>query len=810
MKLAVAAAAMVASASACKEQQEGVIIGSGYISVQNKGSVGDCCDYCEATSNCAAYTYATDTKQCFLKDNIQKQKDETNRVSGLSSTHAPLWNACTQENTTSLPFCNTNLSMDDRIKDLITRFEDEEIGSLLTARQSIAIPRLGIPAYYWGTNAIHGIQNTQCVGNLCPTAFPAPVSLASSFNMSIVKDMGKVIGTELRAYYHSQNHDSLDTWSPTINVNRDPRWGRNVESPSEDPHVCGEYGVAYTEGLQNGEDPSVMPATVTLKHWAAYSLENFNGSTRYDFNAIVSEYDLTNTYFVAWEQLVKEAKAKGVMCSYNALNGKATCGNRNLTNVLTGWGFEGYITSDSDSCACIKNNHHFCNTSAEAAAICLKSGTDIDSGNTYKDNVMDALDQKLITRDDLNAALSHTFRTRFEMGMFDPNVTNPYRKIPLSAIGAPDHVAKSLHAARQSVTLLKNDGKLLPFAKGKKVAVIGTSANSTSDILGNYNGPLCPGGGSNCVPTLYDMISKVSGGVTTLNTEGSGKWTSSAIAEAVTAAKAADYVVLVASNAADGGGEGHDRYYTHLETTQYNLAKAILAAKGNQNVLLLLINGGIISIDDLVAAPAIIEGFMPGVTGAQAVAESIFGDNNPSGKMPVTMYHSTYINEVDFKNMSMETGPGRSYRYYKGTPIFKFGYGLSYTDFSLKFSSASQQSEEITVTDTTPGSVACSVTNTGRVAGAEVVFAYMNGTDGSEIKRLWGFQKVFLQPGETKQVEFSLPASKMSTIDRDGVRRQVDAKRGIILSRGHGEELFTTAHYTTSDPRVTFKIDKWW
>ena len=392
--------------------------------------------------------------------------------------------------------------------------------------------------------------------------------------------------------------------------------------------------------------------------------------------------------------------------------------------------------------------------------------------------------------------------------MFDPNVSNPYRKIPVTAIGAADHVAKSLHAARQSVTLLKNDGKLLPFTKGKKVAVIGTSANSTEDILGNYNGPLCPSGNSDCVPTLYDMISKVSGGVTTLNTEGSGKWDSAAINKAVAAAKDADYVVLVASNAADGGGEGHDRYYTHLETTQYNLAKAVLAAKGNKNVLLLLINGGIISIDDLVESQSIIEAFMPGVTGAQAVAETIFGDNNPSGKMPVTLYHSTYINEVDFKNMSMEAGPGRSYRYYKGTPIFKFGYGLSYTTFDLKFGDS--QPSVVSVTDSTPGSVACTVTNSGDVAGAEVVFAYMNGTDGSEIKRLWGFQKVFLQPGETKQVEFSLPASKMSTITRDGTRRQVDSTRGIIVSRGHGDELFTTAQYTTSDPRVTFKMDKWW
>ena len=235
--------------------------------------------------------------------------------------------ACTPgTNGATLKFCDDALSMDERLNDLVSRVSLNETAGQLTARESPQLDRLGLPAYYWGTNAIHGVQNVECL-NLtggCPTSFPAPCSMAASFNMSLVRDMGNVIGRELRAYYNARQHNSLDTWSPTININRDPRWGRNVESPGEDPLLNGLYGTAYTQGLQQYTGiEKVVQAVVTLKHWLAYSIEGsqlHRGCGRHNIDVAVSAYDLAHTYMPPFEQTVKQGKALGIMCSYNAVN----------------------------------------------------------------------------------------------------------------------------------------------------------------------------------------------------------------------------------------------------------------------------------------------------------------------------------------------------------------------------------------------------------------------------------------------------------------------------------------------------------
>eukprot|EP01064_Diplonema_japonicum_P009910 TRINITY_DN17324_c0_g1_i1.p1 TRINITY_DN17324_c0_g1~~TRINITY_DN17324_c0_g1_i1.p1 ORF type:complete len:807 (+),score=213.88 TRINITY_DN17324_c0_g1_i1:31-2421(+) len=790
----------VAALAVCTYETD-VIIGTGFIKLLNSTSSGDCCNKCAADISCVAFTFDTTNGNCFLKDNMGAKTNATDRVSGLSGNKG-LWNACMQANSTAYPFCDTKLSLDARLNDLVSRVQLSESGFQLTARESPAIDRLGLPSYYWGTNAIHGVQDVTCVGNLCPTAFPSPVSMASAFNTSIVKDMGQVIGTELRAYFNSQNHNSLNTWSPTININRDPRWGRNVESPGEDPLVCGSFGSAYLEGLQYGEDDTIMKATVTIKHWVAYSVENFNGVTRHNFDANVSAYDFTNTYLPAFSQVIGNG-AKGVMCSYNMVNGRPTCGNPALTDILKGWGFDGYITSDTDSCADIWQTHHYAPDQAHATAVCLKSGTDIDSGNTYNEGIPKAMSQGLITQEDVNKALYDSYRSRFQMGMFDANVTSPYKQIPLEKIGCAEHQALSLETSRQSQVLLKNNG-LLPLAKGKTVAVIGTSSNTAEDILGNYNGPLCPSGGFGCIPTIYDMVKKVGGGATTVLDQKS--WSSSLINQAVEAAKAADYVVLVASNALDGGGEGHDRYTIALEATQKSMCDAVLQVAADKTVLL-LINGGIIAIDDLKnTSKAILESFMPGATGAQAVAETIFGDNVPGGKMPVTMYHSSYINEVNFLNMSMEAGPGRSYRYYKGTPLYPFGYGLSYTTFDLQW--VAQPTPAVLTSKDAVSMMTCKVMNTGSVAGAEVVFLYTSAP--GENRRLVAWEKVHLAPGQSSEITFKVPATALYTVTSQGVQNLETTSRTLTLSRGHGTEITASLAVQVPFPQVLFAFEPWW
>jgi len=639
------------------QTRSGVILGYGNdISSSKVASQGDCCNKCNEAAECATWTFHTDgSDECWLHRVGNTTEQRSNVISGYRDGPAPPsspWHACTGPKADTFKYCDTSLSLEARLDDLISRISLLDAGAQLTARESPQLPAIELPAYYWGTNAIHGLQNLACLKDgKCPTSFPAPCSLSASFNDTIVQSMGHVLGVELRAYFNAEAWDSLDTWSPTINLNRDPRWGRNVESPGEDPLVCGRYGTAYSLGLQDGLDPTVRMATVTLKHWIAYSIESYNGVTRHNVDVNVSAYDLANSYFPAWEKTVKEGGARGVMCSYNMLNGKPTCGNPELTAILrSDWGFKGYITSDSDSCSDIYKSHKFEPTIELATRDCLESGTDIDSGSTYKNGIESAVSQKIVNQSFVNQALRNSYRMRFEMGLFDPKIPNKYRDIKTDVVGSIPHQELSLHAARQGMVLLKNDGKTLPFSTGKNIAVIGQAVNDTASYTGNYDGPLCPHGGASCFPTIFEQVrDQNTGGVTTMSNSVKD------VAGATKNVKEADLCVLVIDNAKDGGGEGHDRHTISLSDEQLVLANAVLAV--GKPTVLVMINGGMISLDKLAeSAPAILEAFMPGVHGAEAIADTIFGRNNPGGKLPVTMYPSDYIDKVDFLSMDMNNG----------------------------------------------------------------------------------------------------------------------------------------------------------
>jgi len=303
--------------------------------------------------------------------------------------------------------------------------------------------------------------------------------------MSVIKDMGSVIGVELRSLWLQgvgENVPShlpaigLDCWSPNININRDPRWGRNQEVPGEDPYLTSQYGIAYTKGLQEGSDPRYLQGVSTLKHWAAYSVENYEGVTRFEFNAVVSPYDLTNTYFVAWKAAVTEGNAMGVMCSYNALNGIPTCADKFLNDTLRGtFGFKGYVTSDSGAIGCMVSGHHYVPNDVQAAAVSITAGTDINSGNVYLNDLTNALQQKLITEQDIDNALYNAFKIRFLLGLFDPIENQPYWHVPPTAVNTEQSQALNLLSTHQSMVLLQNHGNILPFKKRKECSCIGPS-----------------------------------------------------------------------------------------------------------------------------------------------------------------------------------------------------------------------------------------------------------------------------------------------------------------------------------------------
>lgn len=770
---------------------------------------------CDANSTCTWCKCAALPSGCFEKVNAKKLPagvyicDSSQGDDGAVTTgYNNFGYACAGAGADKFKFCDTKLSLDERLDDLVPRINNSVAGQQLTARESAELPGIGLPSYYWGTNAIHGLQNVECLkSGQCPTSFPAPCGLAASWNLSNVEEMGRVLGVELRAYLNTGAHNSLDTWSPTVNLNRDPRWGRNVESPGEDPLINGLYGTAYSKGVQYGSDDNYMQTVMTLKHWVAYSVESYDNVTRHTFNAKVSAFDLADSYFPAFKASIQNGGALGVMCSYNELNGKPTCGNPELTKTLReDWGFEGYITSDSDACGDIYRSHGYEPNGTLATRDCLAGGTDIDSGKTYVDYLSASVEDGTTDRKLVDAALRNTYRMRMKMGLFDPNVTSSLREIPESVVGSSENQVKSLVAARQTMVLLKNEKNTLPFAKGKSLAVMGRAVSDGKSILGNYVGPICKDKRFDCFDTLCEGFTKAnSGGKTACYDDVND------IDGAAKAAKDAETVVLVIDNAYNGGGEGHDRYNISLEDHQQAYANAVVAAAAaaGRPLVLVMINGGAISIDTLKGtAPAILEAWMPGVHGAQAVAETVFGDSNPGGKMPVTMYPSNYVDQVDFFDMSMTAGPGRSYRYYKGEPLFSFGFGLSYTTFSMK------------VTKNTTSEIEVEVTNTGKVAGSEVVQGYMApparapaGPGTAAVRgKLFGFERVELGPGETKTVKLKADDQAFSHVGADGHRRLYPGEHTITISRGHNDDIQLVVDRTTDVPEkvVIERFRKWW
>ena len=529
------------------------------------------------------------------------------------------------------------------------------------------------------------------------------------------------------------------------------------------------------------------------------------------------------------------------------VNGKPTCANPDLTKTLReDWKFNGYITSDTDACGDIASSHHYAKDGEHATADCLAGGTDINSGGTYAKYLAKSIAAKVTPDADARAALRNAYKIRMRLGLFDPKVPNANRGIKTDVIGSAEHKAASLLASYQSMTLLKNDAAVLPLKPGGKLAVIGSSVDAIADTMGNYNGDnICPrksGGAAAGVAVKTDCLTSIwkalnasnaaAGGASTLVTYATKKWTSSAIAEAVAAAKAADAVVLAASNANDEGGEGHDRSSIALEASQLAMCKAVLAATAGTStkVALLLINGAIIGLDELRdGASAILEAFLPGVYGAKAVADTIWGAYNPGGKLPVTMYFSNYTELVNFDDMSMQAGPGRTYRYLpEDFPVvYPFGYGLSYTTFDLKWNppQPTAHATHVAVSGGTGAAAATDysvvVTNTGKIPGDEVVLAYLKPQARSfetlpvgtpvETKRLFGFQRVHLEPGASTTLTFSVGTRQLQMVDIDGHAALHSGKFSVVFSRGHGAELSApiTVH-APHGPVRTKTFRRWW
>mmetsp|Transcript_19050 Transcript_19050/g.44658 ORF Transcript_19050/g.44658 Transcript_19050/m.44658 type:complete len:775 (-) Transcript_19050:48-2372(-) len=723
-------------------------------------------------------------------------------------------------------FCNPNKTLDERLDDLIGNLTLEEKPYLLIARESPDgnISRLGIPEYDWGGNCIHGVQSRCAPDGRCPTSFPDPNVLGATFNRTVWSEMGSVIGVELRSLWLQnvgENHDSnlphigLDCWSPNVGIVRDPRWGRNMETPSEDPLICGEFGAAYSLGMQNGSDPRFYQGVTTLKHYDANSLEGCWGQdcniTRHTVDANITLYDLFSTYLPAFKKSIQEGGALGVMCSYNAINGVPSCANPWLLGLLRDWGFTGYVTSDSGAVADVLNSHHYASDWPHTVAATVLAGCDIESASWPKDHpwatggpyiqyLPGAVKAGLLKESDIDLALRHTLGLRFRMGLFDPIEDQPYWHVPPTEVRSDAHVQLALDATRQGLVLLKNDPAVahhvptLPLPRGKSIAVIGPHYNAQGAMLGNYLGQICFNGSAfGCVQTPLEGITEANKGGVTVGVEGCqiNNTNTSGFDEAQKAAAAADYVILMLGLDGSIEGEGKDRHDIGLPETQLELARMIIQL-GKPTVVVVM-HGGVVALDELsVSAPAIVSIGYPGFYGAQALAESLFGDQNRWGKSPVTWYPNTFTELFDMLSFDMGAGLGRTYRYFDGEPLWPFGFGLSYTTFNL--SAASDIYKQLGGPGTAETvNFAVDVANSGPVDGDEVVQVYVSAQPGvipasapaaRLRKTLVDFARVSVASNHSTTLKFQLPVSSFEVTGAGGEPEAFPGLYDVVVTNG--------------------------
>ncbi|MGQ1784558.1 glycoside hydrolase family 3 C-terminal domain-containing protein [Saccharicrinis sp. GN24d3] len=804
-------------------------------------------------------------------------------------------------------YLNECLSFEERVDDLVSRMTlKEKVGQMMN--DAPAIPRLEVPAHEYWNECLHGVARAGKA-----TVFPQAIGLAATFDSDLIYRSAMAISDEARAKHHEalrnnsfKRYEGLTYWTPNVNIFRDPRWGRGQETYGEDPYLTGRMGVSFVKGLQ-GDDEKYLKLVATPKHFAVHSGPE---PERHFFDAAVNERDFHDTYLPAFEACIKEGKAYSVMGAYNRTNGEPCCASpRLLTDILRkDWGFEGYIVSDCNAIRDVYDYHNFTDSEEEAAAVSVQAGCDLNCGFRYA-YLEGAVEQGLITEEEIDVSLKRIFMARFKLGMFDSPENVPYAQIPMDLVSSPKHRALSLETAHKSMVLLKNENNTLPLKKEiGSIAVVGPNANHLEVLLGNYNGfpenyitplqgieekvaentkvyfetgcnlidtkqafTLIPSyflsydGKPGLQTTYYNsgdltgtaLISRmekvINSNWNTTEVEGlekdgefsanvkgilkvdvSGEYTLSLTAgnasrlsindeilinnweevkrrrqtakvflkkgkkyainidckhigyptkmilewikpetssydRAIEIAKKSEAVIFVGgiSAAVEGeqmrvpydGFDGGDKTNLQLPAIQKQLIKDLHAT--GKPVVFVMLNGSALAINwEDENLPAILEAWYPGELGGTAIADVLFGDYNPSGRLPVTFYKSV----KDLPQFVSYHMRGRTYRYFEGEALYPFGYGLSYTDFDYKDISVSEskinadESVEVSVT----------ITNTGRVAGEEVVQLYVTDKESKEVrplKSLRGIKRIFLDPGKSTQVTFTVSPDDLSFFD---------------------------------------------
>jgi len=657
------------------------------------------------------------------------------------------------------------MSREAKIKELISQMTVEEKVSQLLYK-SEAIPRLNIPEYNWWNECLHGVARAGIA-----TVFPQAIAMAATFDDALIEEIADAISDEARAKYNEAikqgnrgQYWGLTFWTPNINIFRDPRWGRGQETYGEDPYLTSRIGIAFVRGLQ-GDDPENLKTAACAKHYAVHSGPE---KDRHTFNAIVSKKDLFETYLPAFKALV-DAGVESVMGAYNRTLDEACCAsNLLIKDILRGrWKFKGHFVSDCWAIRDFHQYHKITNTPEESAALALNAGCDLNCGCTYPMlNV--AFKQGLVTEEAINTALERLLQTRFKLGMFDPPETGKYGKLGREIINCEKHQQLALKAAHKSIVLLKNEDNLLPLSSNvKKITVAGPGAANPHTLFGNYYGV-----SSRFVTVLEGIGEKVRDmfGVNLEYRQGCLMYSDINKSNAVYGeANVSDVVIAVMG--LDGAMEGEegdaiasdsngDRHDIELPPWQLKFLQKVRAA--GKKIVLVLTGGSAIAFPEDIA-DAVIFAWYPGELGGKAVADIIFGDVAPFGKLPVTFPVST-SQLPPYEDYSMK---GRTYRYMTEKPLYPFGFGLSYTSFH--FDSIGLSAPSISAGGTVKAVV--KLTNTGKKDADEVVQIYISKDDRGEnepLSSLRGFRRIFISAGKSEAVEFELPASAFETVNAEG------------------------------------------
>jgi len=682
------------------------------------------------------------------------------------------------------PFQNPSLSYKERVENLISLLTPEEKVGLMM-NKSASVDRLGIPSYNWWSEACHGVRQDGY------TVYPQPIGMAAAFNAQLVYDVFSTVSDEARANWNRSNHDifhvpmgeiyypgnpELTFWCPNVNIFRDPRWGRGQETCGEDPYLNAVLGVQTVWGMQ-GNDKHYLKTHACAKHYAVHSGPE---PLRHSMNVEPTNRDLWETYLPAFKALVKKGNVREVMCAYQRFEGKPCCtSDRLLIDILRNkWGYDGLVVTDCDAINNFynKGQHETHKDPLSASVDAVLNGTDLECGKVFM-CLTDGLKKGLVKESDLDQHLRKTLYGRMELGMFDPAEMLPWAKMGPEVISSEKNNELAIQAARESMVLLENKN-VLPLSKQlKTIAVVGPNADDAAMLNGNYGGTPTKehthtllDGIKAAVPhanIIYNKaceLKRFNGGPADFAEAGSYRWrapeyvATTDFEKLAQEVKDADVIIVIGGISARIEGEGGDKKDIELPMVQQQLLRAMHAT--GRPVVFVNCSGSAIAFGSVEGQyDALLQAWYAGQGGAKALAEVLFGDYNPGGKLPVTFYRSN-DDLPDFLDYSMKN---RTYRYFTGKPQYAFGYGLSYTTFAVgkgKLSSTSMRKDG-KVTLTVP------VKNTGKREGTETIQVYIKALDdaGAPIKALKGFQKVLLKAGEKGTVKITLDGEAFEYYD---------------------------------------------